>query len=1015
MTEYKFLSFNVRGVNIPHKRTSILGVLRNKSVDFAFIQESHLLKQHANRLANKYYRVLAFSAATSKAKGVAILARRRLRLDFLGDWSDSDGRITIAKIRLEGKMIALVSVYAPNVLDKEFYNLLTKTLLDLTEFKIIVGSDFNATWQLGLDRSTSIESREQALTSAELRAWADSTGLVDIWRLMNPSVRDYSFFSGRHASFSRIDYIFAPMDLFQNISRAELLPMSLSDHKAVLCVASLRQVIVRAPRWRFNTTLLSNASFVDQFQSGLREFININTGSVDDPRILWDAIKGFIRSNATLYASTARKLRSAKLVELEARFAALDASLQNNFDNGTATQREIVKKEINSILKRHSEFLMKRTRQNYYFNSARPSHLLALRLRSNEHFADIVSVKSTTGVLVTEPKEVNATFRTFYEELYTSEVIHDPEVCDDFLSRLRLPSLSEANAETLDRPISLIELKEAVQGMRKGKSPGLDGIPPELYAMFWVDLGPLMLNMFRYAIEEGSFSRDVNVAIISLLLKKNKEPSDCASYRPLSLLNADLKIFAKVLARRLQGHMTSLVHCDQTGFIGTRLATDNVRRLLHIIDRASELGTPAAVLSLDALKAFDRLEWPYLWAVLAKMGFGATFIHYVKVLYSNPTAMVLTGKICSSLFTVGRSSRQGCPLSPLLFALSLEPLAQSVRQATMITPITVNNTQHRISLYADDVLLFIENAPQSITHVLHIFDQFSAISGYKINWTKSALLPLNDAMRAVTLPPIIPVVRQFRYLGIDVFPSLQAIIKNNYGDTLNKISLDLGRWSSLPNSLQARVSIIKMNVLPRVNFVSSMLPLPPPAQYWTKLHSAISKFVWNGKRPRLKLSLLQRARDDGGLSLPNFKFYYWAFTLRPLLKWFDSSQNVSWRELEESLVHPIELRDLLYSNITTSQCKVRFGPIISQLVAVWRAAEKLCKIDLKWNLFSTVFNNHGLLLENRPIRFPRRSSKGIHKLGDVLDENGLHSFRNLCDIFNQPGSYFCSIYSRELP
>lgn len=412
------------------------------------------------------------------------------------------------------------------------------------------------------------------------------------------------------------------------------------------------------------------------------------------------------------------------------------------------------------------------------------------------------------------------------------------------------------------------------------------------------------------------------------------------------------------------------------------------------------------MLSLDAMKAFDRLEWSYLWSVLDRMGFGATYIKLVKVLYSNPTAMVLTGKICSPLFKICRSSRQGCPLSPLLFAVSLEPLAQTVRQSMSISPISINGTRHYISLYADDILLFIENAPQSINHILQIFDQFSAISGYKINWLKSALMPLNNEMRSATLPPIITVVSQFKYLGIDIFSTLQAIVKNNYGDTLNKICLDLNRWSSLPNSLRARVSIIKMNILPRVNFVSSMLPLAPPSQYWTKLHSAVSKFVWHGKRPRLKLSLLQRARADGGLSLPNFKLYYWAFTLRPLLKWFDSTTKVSWRELEESLVHPIELRGLLYSNVTTSQCKVRFGPVVSQLVAVWKTAEKLCKIDLKWNLFSPVFNNSGLLMGGRPIRFPGWSSRGIHTLGDLFDESGLRSFQNLCDIFNLPGTSF---------
>lgn len=175
--------------------------------------------------------------------------------------------------------------------------------------------------------------------------------------------------------------------------------------------------------------------------------------------------------------------------------------------------------------------------------------------------------------------------------------------------------------------------------------------------------------------------RDVNTALLSLLLKKGKDPTECTSYRPLSLLNTDVKIYAKVLARRLQSHMTDLVHSDQTGFIKSRLAADNVRRLLHIIDGAQNLPSPAAVLSLDAMKAFDRLEWPFLWLVLGAMSFGAPFIDMVKVLYKNPTAMVLTGKVCSPSFAISRGSRQGYPLSPLLFALSLEPLAQTIRQS----------------------------------------------------------------------------------------------------------------------------------------------------------------------------------------------------------------------------------------------------------------------------------------------------------------------------------------------
>lgn len=95
--------------------------------------------------------------------------------------------------------------------------------------------------------------------------------------------------------------------------------------------------------------------------------------------------------------------------------------------------------------------------------------------------------------------------------------------CNKFLTRIQLPKLTESNASSLDAPITLEEIKGTIQQMRKGRSPGRDGIPPKFYAIFRDDLGVVLFNMFKYAIEKGTFSRDVNVAIISLLLKKEKD------------------------------------------------------------------------------------------------------------------------------------------------------------------------------------------------------------------------------------------------------------------------------------------------------------------------------------------------------------------------------------------------------------------------------------------------------------------------------------------------------------
>ncbi len=399
----------------------------------------------------------------------------------------------------------------------------------------------------------------------------------------------------------------------------------------------------------------------------------------------------------------------------------------------------------------------------------------------------------TPNGLTSEPKHINREFEDFYQNLYKSEVVFSETLCNNFFQGLTLASLSEEEAVSLNAPISLDELKAALMVMKKGKSPGWDGIPPELYLVFWDELGQPLLNLILHSVCKGSFNNSDNMAIITLLPKADKDLTQCGNHRPLSLLNSDVKLYAKVLASRLDTFMTKLVHNDQTGFIRSRLAADNVRRLLHIIHAASGLDSPCATLSLDAEKAFDRLEWQYLWKVLEHFGLGSDYINMIKVLYANPSAVVMTGGIYSSQFFISRGTRQGCPLSPLLFALSLEPLAQKIRQNTMVRPITFCNTSHWISLYADDTLLYVSDTTNSIPHVLSVFNSFSLLSGYKINWTKSALMHLNNLSSQSILPTGIPVVSSFRYLGVEISSSLHKIALKKIKGIYDRITKDLTR------------------------------------------------------------------------------------------------------------------------------------------------------------------------------------------------------------------------------
>ena len=185
--------------------------------------------------------------------------------------------------------------------------------------------------------------------------------------------------------------------------------------------------------------------------------------------------------------------------------------------------------------------------------------------------------------------------------------------------------------------------------LQKGKSPGLDGLPIEFYSQFSNDLLPLFLAMINACLRRGCLPQSLCLTAITLLLKKDKDPFHCASYRPISVTNVDYKIIAKVLALQLERVLPSIIHLDQTGFV--------------------------------------------------------KFRHWTLTLYSSPMAIVKTNTNYSKPFLLSRGTRQGC-LHCLPF---IEPWAAMIRSHDHIKGITIGRDQHLTSLYADDILLYLHD------------------------------------------------------------------------------------------------------------------------------------------------------------------------------------------------------------------------------------------------------------------------------------------------------------------
>lgn len=233
--------------------------------------------------------------------------------------------------------------------------------------------------------------------------------------------------------------------------------------------------------------------------------------------------------------------------------------------------------------------------------------------------------------------------------------------------------------------------------------------------------------MFVHSFSQGTLPNSLNEALITLLLKPQKDPTKCSSYRPISLLNADVKILAKLLAIRLESPLLNIISANQTGFLKGRHIFSNIRCLLNVLYTPPSQDVPEIVVSLDAEKAFDRVEWDYLFFAMNKFGFGPSFIKWIQLLYYSPFASVLTNKWRSKIFPLSRGTRQGCPLSPLLFTIAIEPLSITLKSIPAFHGIVRWRVEHKLSLYADDLLLYISDPLSCIGDILKVLDRKSDV------------------------------------------------------------------------------------------------------------------------------------------------------------------------------------------------------------------------------------------------------------------------------------------------
>ncbi len=371
------------------------------------------------------------------------------------------------------------------------------------------------------------------------------------------------------------------------------------------------------------------------------------------------------------------------------------------------------------------------------------------------------------------------------------------------------------------------------------------------------------MNMVYESYEYGELPDSLKKAVLALLFKKG-DPNLLSNYRPISLTNYDYKIIAFTLAKRLQKVIKKLVSKDQTAYIQNRFIGCNIRTICDIIENADIYNIPGLIVCLDFEKAFDTLEWDFLFKTLEKYNFGKNFIKWIKTLYTDPRIIVKNNGWMSREIEIKRGVRQGCPISALLFILCVEMLSIAIKDDKNIKGYVIDETELKVVQHADDSTLLL-SSKESVKIAVRKIDEFTSVSGLKLNINKTEGIWIGTYKGSENIYEGISFKNEpIKCLGIYIGNDIKQCEQRNWQSKLNDFQKTLESWKTRKLSLFGKVQVVNSLAISKLVYNFSILPVSD--ERIKEIQKLVTNFIWN-KKDRIKRLTVIGNKNQGGLGL----------------------------------------------------------------------------------------------------------------------------------------------------
>ena len=446
------------------------------------------------------------------------------------------------------------------------------------------------------------------------------------------------------------------------------------------------------------------------------------------------------------------------------------------------------------------------------------------------------SLMSSTGELIKDKEAQMKRWVEHYSELYARET----QVTEQALEAVeRLPTI-----DALDIIPTEEDITSAMESLTNGKSPGSDGIPPEVLKCGKSTLLPHLCQLLELCWNEASVPQDLRDANIITIYKNKGSRGDCNNYRGISLLSIVGKLFARVILKRLQVLANRIYPESQCGFRAGRSTIDMVFSVRQLQEKCREQGRPLFMAFIDLTKAFDLVSREGLFKILEKIGCPPTLLNITKSFHDDMKGTIVHDGSSSEPFDIRSGVKQGCVLAPTLFGIffavmlkqafgestegiylhtrldgNLFNLTSLLKAKTKVEKCTV-----RDFLFADDAAIATHDE-KSLQHLMDRFSEACQNFGLTISIKKTNVMGQQvDCTPNITIAAEqLETVSEFTYLGSVISDTLS--LEKELNQRIGKASSTLSRlnsrvWSNKRLTEHTKVQVYRACVLSTLLYAS---------------------------------------------------------------------------------------------------------------------------------------------------------------------------------------------------